>query len=102
MSETIITGLFTLAGTFLGGFISYLIARNGKEIKTLKVQVNILSNQVIAYWNLEDLYSKEINTLTSKAQKTVKQEYREKVEENGFERPTMTEKRAKEILTKNS
>ena len=102
MPESIITGLFTLAGTLLGGLISYLIARNTKEIKTLKYQVNILSNQVISYWNLEELYSKEISTLTSKAQKTVKQVYREKVEEIGFDRPTMTENKAKEILIKNS
>ena len=47
MPESIITGVFTLSGTILGGLISYLIARNAKEIKTLKYQVNILSNQVI-------------------------------------------------------
>jgi hypothetical protein len=102
MTEPIITGLFTLAGTLLGGLISFLIARNEKEIRTLKSHVNILSNQVVSYWNLEELYSKEISNITSKNQRIVKQEYREKVEEIGFERPTMTEKKAKEILTKNS
>jgi hypothetical protein len=58
MTEPIIIGLFTLAGTMLGGLISFLIARNAKEIKTLKSQVNTLSNQVISYWNIENLYSK--------------------------------------------
>jgi hypothetical protein len=102
MTEPIIIGLFTLAGTMLGGLISFLIARNAKEIKTLKSQVNTLSNQVISYWNIENLYSKEISKLTLKAQKTVKQEYREKIEAMELDRPTMTEKEAKKILIKNS
>ena len=102
MAEPIIVGLFTLAGTMLGGLISFLIARNAKEIKTLKSQVNTLSKQVISYWNIEDLYSKEISKLTLKSQKTVKQEYREKIEAMELERPTMTEKEAKKILIKNS
>jgi len=102
MAEPIIVGLFTLAGTMLGGLISFLIARNAKETKTLKTQVNTLSKQVISYWNIEDLYSKEISKLTLKAQKTVKQEYREKIEAMELERPTMTEKEAKKILIKNS
>jgi membrane protein YqaA with SNARE-associated domain len=102
MSEPIVKGLFTLAGTLLGGLISYIIARNAKEIKTLKSQVNILSNRAISYWNLEELYSKEISNLISKAQKTVKQEYREKIEAMGLDRPRMTEKEVKKILTKNT
>lgn len=48
MNESVITGIFALSGTILGGLISYLIARNGKELKTLKSQVNILSNQIIS------------------------------------------------------
>lgn len=41
MSDSIITGTFTLLGTILGGLISYLIARNAKEIKILKSHVSI-------------------------------------------------------------
>lgn len=102
MTEPIITGLFTLAGTLLGGLISYFIARNAKEIKTLKTQINLLSKQVISYWNLEKLYSEEVGNLLSKPAKTILQEYREKIESMDLERPTMTEKEAKRILTKNS
>ena len=53
MFDSIITNVFTLSGTILGGLISYLIARNTREIKILKSQVSILSNQIISYWNLE-------------------------------------------------
>lgn len=102
MSESVITGIFALSGTLLGGLISYLIARNAKELKTLKSQVNNLSNQIISYWNLEKLYSEELSKIHSKAQKTVLQEYREKIEAMDLDRPTMTEKEARKILTKNS
>tara|TARA_B110000305_G_C19336712_1_gene586971 strand:+ start:860 stop:1102 length:243 start_codon:yes stop_codon:yes gene_type:complete len=61
MSDSIITSVFTLSGTILGGLISYLIARNTREIKILKYQVSILSNQIISYWNLEKVYSEEIS-----------------------------------------
>ena len=70
-------------------------------MKTLKSQVNILSNQIISYWNLEKIYSEELSKKTSKAQKTILQEYREKIEAMDLERPTMTEKEARKILTKN-
>jgi len=102
MSEPIVTGLFTLLGTLLGGLISYFIARNAKELKILKSHVNILSNQIISYWNLEKLYSEEISKLTTKSQKTVLQEYREKIEAMDLERPTMTEREVRKILIKNS
>lgn len=102
MNESIINGIFALSGTMLGGFISYIIARNEKETKSLKTQVRMLSKQVISYWNLEKLYSEEIGKLVSKSAKTILQEYREKIESMDLERPTMTEKEAKRILTKNS
>lgn len=102
MSEPIITGVFTLLGTVLGGLISYLIARNDKEIRSLKSKVKLLSKQVVSYWNLEKLYSDEVAKLLSKSTRTVLQEFREKIESMDLERPTMTEKEAKKILTKNS
>ena len=101
MNESIINGLFTLAGTLVGGLITFVIAKNAIDYKILKSHVSILSNQIISYWNLEKLYSEEISNLTSKAKKTVLQEHREKVEGMDLVRPTMNEKEAKEILIKN-
>ena len=80
MNETIINGIFALSGTLVAGLISYIIARSAKETKTLKSQVNMLS----------------------KPTKTILQEYREKIESMDLERPTMTQKEAKRILTKNT
>ncbi len=98
LNESILNGIFALTGTLLGGFISYLIARNTKETKSLKLKVNLLSKQVISYWNLEKLYSQELGSLKSKSSKTILEEYREKIERMGFERPTMTEKKSKRII----
>ncbi len=100
MSEPIITGVFTLLGTVLGGVISYFITRNAREIKLLKIQASQLSRQVISYWNLEKLYSDEIGKLLGKSSKTILLEYREKIESMDLERPTMTEHEAKKILNK--
>jgi hypothetical protein len=49
-----------------------------------------------------ELYSDEIGRLLSRPSRTVLQEYRDKIESMDLERPTMTEKEAKRILTKNS
>jgi len=102
MNESILNGIFALSGTLLGGVISFLMSRNANEIKTLKSQLNRLSKQIVSYWNLEKLYSDEISKVTSKPAKTVLQEFRERIEEMNLERPTMTEREAKKILTENS
>ena len=101
MSESIINGLFTLAGTLVGGVISFFITKSANDYKRLKSQVNILSNQIISYWNLEKIYSEEISSTSSKSAKTILQNYRDRVEELGMDRPIMTEKEAKKILMKN-
>ena len=62
----------------------------------------MLSKQVISYWNFEKLYSEKISKLLSKPAKTILQEYREKIESMDLERPTMTQKEANKILTKNT
>jgi len=101
MTEPIITGVFTLSGKVLGGLITLFITRNAKELHNLKSQVNLLSKQIISYWNLEKLYSEKLSKINCKAQKTVLQEYREKIEAMNLDRPTMTENEARKILTKN-
>ena len=101
MDESIINGLFVIAGTMLGGLISYLTSRNAKEMKTLKTQVNNLTNQVVSYWNLEKLYSEEMSRSTSKPAITILKNFRDKVEDLNIDRPVMTEKEAKKILNKN-
>lgn len=102
MNDSIINGVFALSGTLIGGIISYFIAKDAKDVSALKSQVNILTKQVVSYWNLERLYSEEVSELSKRPAKTILQEFREKIEAMDLVRPTMTEREAKIILTKNS
>ena len=102
MNESILNGLFALSGTLLGGIISYILNKDKKETKKLRSQINLLSKQVISYWNLEKLYSDEIGILLSKSSRTILQEYREKIVSMALERPSMTANEAKKIIDKNS
>ena len=101
MNESILNGLFALSGTLLGGIISYMINKDEKETKKLRLQINLLSKQVISYWNLEKLYSDDIGILLSKSSRTILQEYREKIVNMELERPSMTANEAKKIIDKN-
>jgi gas vesicle protein len=102
MSESVIIGIFTCIGTIIGILASYLISlismKKDKEFKMLKNNVKRLAKQVISYWNLEKKYSEELGKLTSKAPKTVLQDFRSEVENDGYERPTMTENDANNFL----
>ena len=101
MNESILNGLFALSGTLLGGIISYMINKDEKETKKLRLQINLLSKQVISYWILEKLYSDDIGILLSKSSRTILQEYREKIVNMELERPSMTANEAKKIIDKN-
>jgi hypothetical protein len=94
MSDTIINGLFTLAGAGIGVLYAYLSSRKDRIYQNNKKLVA----QVTSYWQLEKLYSAELANLTKANSKTVMQSYRDKVEDLGYERPTMTESGAKKLL----
>jgi gas vesicle protein len=102
MSEFVIIGIFTCVGTALGVFASFVttlfLNKRDKEVKTLKENVEKLTNQVVSYWNLEKKYSEELSKLNSKNSKTVLQEFRDAIEDAGYERPTMTEHGAKKFV----
>ena len=57
-----------------------------------------MSMQIEAYWTVENLYSEELGRRNQTSSKSIKEQYRTKTEELGFERPTMTANRAKDII----
>ena len=109
-----INGIFTIIGAIVGGIISYLTARDKKEltalhrkieeqqekIDSMKKYVVQLGAQVSAYWNVEKAYSEEIATMTNINAKTILQKHRDSIEAKGFVRPTLTEKGVSDILEK--
>lgn len=94
MNDTIINGLFTLAGVVIGSASSFFATRDTRRMAKLESLIARLTGQVASYWELEKLYSEEVAKLTSRNPKTVLNEFREKVEDEERERPTMTAKQA--------
>lgn len=104
MSEQIIIGLFTLAGTiaggFLGGFFSVRAAKIGYKKEEMEKDIKDLANQVKSYWHLEKEYLSQIKELSGKSEETIMKNTRKIVANNGNDRPSMTASKADSILRK--
>lgn len=97
MNDTIVNGLFALAGVLIGSASSFLATRDARRMAKFESLVARLAGQVASYWELEKFYSEEVARLTGKNSKTVLNEFREKIENEERERPTMTAKQADSI-----
>ena len=114
MESVIINGIFTLAGVFIGGIISYLTARDTKEVAAFNRQIQELQekndslkntiiklcNQVSSYWNIEKAYSEELSKVKNYKAATILKKKRDDIENLGFERPTLTSNDVNKILEK--
>ncbi|WP_151671186.1 hypothetical protein [Nitrincola schmidtii] len=107
MSDVIVEGLFLLGAAISGGVLAIFAGRSSAEVEKLKNQnerreklVEKLLKQVEAYHLLEDLYASDLSEAEpSKAVKTIKTEYRNKVVElHQCSRPEMTSNEAKKQL----
>lgn len=98
MNEAIISGIFTVSGALVGAVGAIVAGNISRRKVNLKHKVEQLAKQIEAYWNLESLYSDEFGKVTNTASKTVKEDFRSKVENMGYERPTMTANKAREII----
>lgn len=106
MSEQVLIGLFTLAGTIAGGLIGGLFsvraAKIGFKKEKMKKDIRILANQVKSYWFLEKEYLSKIGELDNDKtpEDTTMKKARKAVENNGNGYPSMTAKEANDILKK--
>lgn len=112
MDSAITSGIFTIVGVIIGSISSYFINKDAKELKALNRRIQTLQEkndslkndiyrlckQISAYWQVEKVYSEEVAKRTGKSSKTILEKYRNQIEANGYERPTMTEKGARKIL----
>lgn len=64
MNESLVSDVFALGGSIVGGAITYLVSWNNELVIGLKKQVRLLSKQVVAYWYLEKWYAEEISKHT--------------------------------------
>lgn len=104
MSEQIIIGLFTIAGTiaggFLGGFFSIRAAKIGYKKEKMEKDIKDLANQIKSYWHLEKEYLSQIKELSGKSEETIMKNTRKIVANNGNDYPRMTANEADSILRK--
>lgn len=105
MKETIFTGCITLIGVIIGTLTTWLTSRDARKMERLKDQVQSLKKQILligeqtkSYWNLERIYAQDLASERHKNEETILKEYRTKIEEDGYKRPTMTENDINKIL----
>ncbi len=98
MRDTVIIAICSLSGSLVGVLSTYLMYRLNSNEQKLKEYSERLAEQVKAYWHLEELYAQYLAAQSPKSAKTIKQEFRDKVQEMGYERPTMTENDINKLL----
>ena len=107
MSEAIIGGVFGLVGTIVGIVGTYFVNNKTKENERNRHKMKTYLEQLIAFYNLEQLYMSAVAKLRaqipaeqgSKTELGIQREFRSKNEENSENVCiTMTSKRAKALL----
>lgn len=100
--DAVWNGIFAIGGTVLGGIFTLLATRMGKDWHRAKETIQDLSDQVISYWNLEKEYQVEMSRLDpeQRAEKTIMEDMRARIQDQGYERPTMTENEVMRIKKK--
>lgn len=95
----------TIVGTLIGGAITLITTKREGKLAALKdtnlqISHDLLraSEQVAAYHALEAEYAGDIAEQRGVGAKTIKTEYRNRVEARGYVRPTWTEDKAREAF----
>ena len=100
MKAEVVSGVFALAGTLIGGVISYATARLDQRWERAKRHIAKLCDEVAAYHQLEKLYTitLEESGYNGKSKRAIMEEMRTKVAEtDDFVRPTMTSLAAQKL-----
>ena len=99
MQTEIVVGVFTLGGAVIGGLFTYLSARISHNWTRAKTDSERLTKQVEGYHTLEGFYKEDMAKLDPghRQPKTILQEMRDRVEESGCARPTMTANDARKL-----
>ena len=106
MKEVIITGAFTILGSIVTFFGTYLINKNAKQQEQNRFYIKRYLEEIKSFYNLEQLYMEEVEKLRlqlpdsegSKKALGIQKEYRNKNEENGNVIITMTASGAEKRL----
>lgn len=101
MDPSLYSGLFAIGGAAVGGVCTVAATFIERRWSRANREIRDLADQVAAYYQLERLYKNEMAELTGKAPKTIMEQMRTRVEENGmYVRPTMTSGEAAKVQAK--
>ncbi len=102
MKTEVIVGIFSISGTLIGGLLSILGTRINIRKKEMKEDIAELTDQINSYWYLETLYAEEYIKATNskKSVKSIKTQFRKKIQTAGHGRPTLTALEAQELKKK--
>jgi hypothetical protein len=97
ITTSAITALSTLAGAAIVAYFGYRTQKHTrktddleKELEKRKNELITAYRQVSGYYQLEEKYSEQFATMTGQAQRTVKSQFRDGVQQEGFDRPKWT------------
>jgi hypothetical protein len=97
IATSAITAISTLGAAAIVAYFGYRAQKHTRktdqlenEIEQRKKELVAAYRQVSAYYQLEQKYSDQLASLTGQAQKTLKSQFRDAVEDEGFDRPEWT------------
>ena len=98
LASIAITASATVLAATVGGLFTYLASREKNSVEGLKSEHKRAADQVISYYELEQLYMNEVSRLSGTAASTVQKDFRDKVENSGLTRPSWTATTAKRSI----
>jgi len=97
ITTSAITAISTLAGAAIVAYFGYRTQKHTRKTDDLEREVERRKNELISayhqissYYQLEEKYSEQMGSMTGQAQKTVKSQFRDAVQQEGFDRPKWT------------
>jgi len=97
ITTSAITAISTLAGAAIVAYFGYRTQKHThrtddleRELERRKNELGTAYRQISSYYQLEEKYSDQIASMTGQAQRTVKSQFRDVVQQEGFERPRWT------------
>ena len=104
--RTLITAISTLSAAGIVAFFSYKTTQKKDELQKLNDQLRRVNKnyadackQIAAYYQLELTYASDLAAMTSKAERQLRIDYRDKVVSAGYQRPSWTAKDAQDAIS---
>ncbi len=98
LASMAITAVATVSAAAVGGLFTYLASKEKNSVESLRSEHRKAADQVISYYELEQLYMNEVSRLTGTDPAIVQKDFLDKVETSGHTRPSWTATTAKRSI----